>query len=579
MRRFARLWVGAALGFALAACGAQDASDSPGLGGEGFADAGLADSPGGSGGGFASGDAGALAPEQEVEVAFEAPQAGRTSVYVPNPTTHRVAVVNASTFAVETIASGLSPTFAATVPGEDVAVVLNLGSGDASILRTSGDHTTVLRLPVGHDQNAIAIAPDGKHAVVYFEARAGTSTARGFQDVTVLSLTAGQESAQGVSVGFRPRSVQFSRDGEQAFVVTEDGVSIIDLTASDKGPVIARLVPLGDTLVGAASLDVRVIADGSHAVARREGDSSLRLVDLTSGTIQTLSLASLQAAAPQLPEGGIGDAGTDASEDAALVDAAVEPSRPLPAGSLELTDLDLSPDGTFALLVVRNAGALLRIPVPAGFSDPSLIDVQVIPNVLVGSVVVSKSGEIAALYTTAAPVEALVLVDLKSGTAPRIVKLRKTVRGVALSDSGSHAFVLHGKSLAQSGSDAERVRIAASEGYSLVDVARGFPKLQLTPAAVRERDVFVTPDASRVFALLRSDKDGVRSVHMADLASFQISILPLAKPPSSIGLVPGAMRVFIGHESSGGMVTFLDSVSGEVVHAVSGFELSGRVRQ
>ena len=45
-------------------------------------------------------------------------------------------------------------------------VVLNVGSGDASILRTSADHTTVVRLPVGHDQNTIAIAPDGKHAVV-----------------------------------------------------------------------------------------------------------------------------------------------------------------------------------------------------------------------------------------------------------------------------------------------------------------------------------------------------------------------------------------------------------------------------
>jgi len=581
MAGFTRVWMGTILGLLLA-CG-DDTSDFPtgaaGPPGGDAADGGAGDNFGRGGGSTAADASTSLPPEVEVELPFETPQAGRTSVYVPNPATHRVAIVNASSFVIETVASGLGPTYAATVPGEDVAVVLNVGSGDASILRTVNDRTSVVRLPIGHDQNAIAIAPDGAHAVVYFEARSTASGARSFQDISVLSLAAGKESVQGVSVGFRPQGVQFSRDGEQAFVVTEDGVSVIDLNATDKGPVIARLVPLGDTLFGAASLDVLVVADGSYALARREGDSSLRLIDLTSGAIQPLSLASLQAAPAPLPDAGT-DAGVDAQvADAQIADAAIDPGRPLPAGPLELTDLDLSPDGTFALLVVRNASALLRIPIPAGFTNPALIDVQVIPDALVGSVVVSASGGVAALYTTAAPVEALVLVDLKQGTVPRTVKLRKTVRAVALSESGSHAFVLHNKSQAPFGADAEQMRIAGSDGYSLVDVARGFPKLQLTSAAIRERDLFVTPDASRVFALLRNDAQNVRDVHMADLTSFQVKVFALAKPPSSIGLVPDANRVFIGQESSGGMVTFLDSVSGEVVHAVSGFELSGRVRQ
>lgn len=581
MGSFTPRWSAALLGLLLASCdsvaekGAGFAGSDPG----GATDAGGA-FPGNLGGGAQVGDGG-LAPELELEVAFEAPQAGRSVVFVPNPATHRVAVVNARTFAIETVASGLAPTYAATVPGEDVAVVLNVGSGDASILRTVDGRTSVTRVPVGHDQNAIAIAPDGAHAIVYFEARSGSSAARSFQDVSVLALGAGREGARSVSVGFRPRAVQFSRDGSQAFVITEDGVSIIDLRASDEAPVIARLVPLGDTLAGATSLDVRVIADGDYAIARREGDSSLRMVDLTSGAIQTLSLASLQALPVAQPDAGVGDAavldsGVDAAADA---DAGFDPTRPLPAGALDLTDLDLSPDGTYALAVIRNAGALLRIPIPAGFADPSSIEVLLIPEVLVGSVVVSKSGEIAALYTTAAQVEALVLVDLKSGSAPRTVRLRKTVRAVALSDNGAHALVLHGRSQVLPGADAEQARIAGSDGYSLVDVARGFPKLQLTPAAVRERDVLVTPDETRVFALLRSDKDNVRAVHMADLTSFHITTVQLAKPPSSLGLVPDAQRVFVGQESSGGMVTFLDSKSGDVVHAVSGFELSGRVRQ
>ena len=46
-----------------------------------------------------------------------------------------------------------------------------------------------------------------------------------------------------------------------------------------------------------------------------------------------------------------------------------------------------------------------------------------------------------------------------------------------------------------------------------------------------------------------------------------------------LGFVPDARKVFIGQESEGGMITFLDVESGEVARAVSGFELSGRVRQ
>jgi hypothetical protein len=66
---------------------------------------------------------------------------------------------------------------------------------------------------------------------------------------------------------------------------------------------------------------------------------------------------------------------------------------------------------------------------------------------------------------------------------------------------------------------------------------------------------------------------------MADLASFQVTSLALAKPPSSLGLVPGLNRLFVGQESEGGMITFVDAGSGQVAKAVSGFELASRIRQ
>jgi hypothetical protein len=535
-----------------------------------------------------------LPPEKEVDVAFDAPQAGRSMVYVPDPAANKVAVVDARTFAIESLASGRAPTYAATVPGQDIALVLNVLSRDVSILRTAAGKTTVKRLPVGHDQNAVAIAPDGQHAVIFFDARRSTQLAQSFQDVSVVNLVPGAETVRGVSVGYRPRSVQFSRDSRRAFVITEDGVSVIDLAATDTAAIIGNLVPVGDKVGEPVSMDVQVVADGSFAVARRDGDPRLRLVDLQSGNIDTLALSSLQAPAPPVlpdagvPDGGGMDASLDAALDAGVLDAGTSDAGSadagayaLPFGPLDLSDLDIAPDGSFALAVVRNAGTFLRIPIPEGFRDPTRIVAQRIEGAAIGSVTVSKQGNVAALYTTISAIEALVLVDLKGSDPPREIRLRKAVRAVALSDSGSHALVLHTRSgSVPAGAAAnDESRIDASDGYTLIEVSRGVAKLQLTPTEVRERDLLVTPDASRVFMLLRNDTAQVHSVEMADLSSFQVERIELAKPPTSLGLIPDAERLFVGQQSEGGMITFLDAKSGEVVHAVSGFELSGRVRQ
>jgi DNA-binding beta-propeller fold protein YncE len=168
--------------------------------------------------------------------------------------------------------------------------------------------------------------------------------------------------------------------------------------------------------------------------------------------------------------------------------------------------------------------------------------------------------------------------DIQSDSAPRSVILRKAVKAVALSDDGTRALVLHAPVTGVSG-QAEDVRIDASEGYSVVDTVSGFAKLQLTSAALRERDLLITPDGARLFALLRDDVRGVRAVDMIDLSSFQVSSLALGKPPTSIGFLPGLSRVFVGQAGEGGLITFLDAQTGTRLRDVSGFEIASRIRQ
>jgi hypothetical protein len=184
---------------------------------------------------------------------------------------------------------------------------------------------------------------------------------------------------------------------------------------------------------------------------------------------------------------------------------------------------------------------------------------------------------VAALYTTASPVEGLVLVDLGESPAVRSIRLRKAVRAVAFSDDGSRALVLH-TAETNAGSD-EDARIDASEGYSLLDTEAGFAKLELTPARIREHQLLLTPDARRLFMVLRADAGGVRALQMADLESFQVRTEALAQPPLSLGLLPGLSRVFVGEENPGGRITFFDQETGGLVAALTGFEIASRIAQ
>lgn len=491
-------------------------------------------------------DAG-LPVEQEQPLSFETPRAGKTSVYVPDPLTNRVAVVNASNFKVENVPVGTQPRYAVTVPGEDIALVLNVGTQDAALLRTSAQGvTTPLRLDVGHDANAIAIAPDQQHALVFFNAALSSSTgADSFQDLTVIDLAPGAERSRRVSVGFRPRGVEFTADGKRAFVITEDGISVLDFAALDTGPKILPLVALGDTLASAQSIDVQVTPSGAFALARRDGESDIRLVDLATGGIETLALGGASA------DGGVG---------------------------AELTDLDLAPDGSFAIAVLRDRGVLVRIPIPEGFRDAMTRREIANGGTLIGSVTLAASGTRAIGYTTAAPIESVTVFDLSADLPPRGIRLRKAVRAVALSDDGTRALVLHSSEGTLMAGQDEDARIDASEGYSLVDTGSGFAKLQLTAVRANANGLLLTPDGKRVFTLLAGGS--VKSVEMADLDSFQVVSRELSTTPSSLGFVPGSEqpRVFVGQTGNGG-ITFLDALSGAPVRTVSGFEIASRIRQ
>ncbi|MFI5308969.1 MAG: YncE family protein, partial [Polyangiales bacterium] len=153
-----------------------------------------------------------LPPEMPVKLDFELPQASQRFVYAANPKGGTVSIIDATTQNIQTLETGDKPTFLRTLAGTDNAIVLNVGSNDATILRTPDQGATTSTVPVFAGANAIAVAPDGKHAVVYFNASYSTAgnDSGSFQDVTVITLADGADTATGMTVGFSPRDVAFT---------------------------------------------------------------------------------------------------------------------------------------------------------------------------------------------------------------------------------------------------------------------------------------------------------------------------------------------------------------------------------
>jgi hypothetical protein len=95
----------------------------------------------------------------------------------------------------------------------------------------------------------------------------------------IAALSPGHEGSVALTVGFRPRAVQFDAAGAHAFVITEDGVSVIDLAdAIGHGPRIVPPIAVAAPGVSPDDLEVQVVATGNYAAVRQAGHAGVRVV-------------------------------------------------------------------------------------------------------------------------------------------------------------------------------------------------------------------------------------------------------------------------------------------------------------
>lgn len=470
-------------------------------------------------------------PEVEVEPDFGAPEGSPNYVYIPAAGTDRIVRVSGQTLKVSLIEVSSQPTVLQVIPGIDAAVALHRGSDEAAIIRSSEAGDNVVLLPVIAHCNALAMAPSGSHAVVWYDharAKAGDPVGS-FQALSLLQLTAGQEKSLSVSVGFRPRSVTFAKGGAQALVVTDDGVSILELAKVKDGDIVAS-VPLSKT-IGKADREVLISDDGQWAVVREAGSTKLGLVHLPSKKIGEVDLGAVP------------------------------------------TDLDLVPGGASALAVLRDAGQVAMVTLPAQVTDTFEFKLADLGGAPLGLARLTEDGKTALLYTSVAGIEQVATLDIATGNVTPVA-IKKTIDNVLLVPGTRKAILLHKPGAGPGYSDPTEKFVDDSQGYTLYDLDTGYTKLVLTPVKPLEVALSQAPD--KAWLLLPDPKGLAHLVQEADLTSFQTVDRQLGSAPEHGRYLQKAGVVAVTQTHPSGRITFLDAKTGQA-KTVTGFELNGQV--
>lgn len=511
--------VAMALAMAMAACGMSSNDSMSGFDG--------AFAPSANGG--ATGSDGTLPPgqEREVESDYEAPVATGHYVWVANPKSGRVAYVDAATLEVHTVEAGNGPTYVSSVPAQtdDAALVLNVLSQDATLLRATKDGIATKTFPVAARANSVAYSTDGRYAIAWADARKVDQAPRteGFQDLTILDLVSGTSFV--VAVGYRPVAVGFAAGTSHAYAVTQDGIAILEASGT---PAVTSNVAVSDTPnEDPGSRDVSVTPDGKIALIRRDASSAVTVVSLESGKRASVTLPG------------------------------------------DVTDLDLTDLGDKAIATIRDTSQVAILPVPAILDDPATFETVPITGETVGSVVLPPGGLKALLYTNAFDAERLTILDLAQTPPPfRTVRLYSPVLAVFSSPDANHAVVLHDRT--QASSDGTPGTPGA---FSVVPVGSALPAkivaTQAPPAAVAVVD-------DRAVVAERDDVSKVFGAYLVKMPSLMVDRLPLASPPIAVGVVEGAKRAFVSQQHPEGRLTFVDLDTG-AARTLTGFELSARV--
>jgi hypothetical protein len=495
-----------------------------------------------------------VTPERELEASFQAPVVTGRYVWTANPASGRVAVIDADTFEIRSGQAGNRPTYIAGLEfptGARRALVINAGADDASLLDLTDTGIEARHVPLHQGADSWSVSPDRRFAIAWTDVKKAGSVdpTDGFQDITVLDLGERDAlTATRLTVGYRPSAIFFDAESRRAFAVTEDGISVVDLTT---GAVqLSQLVPLPSR--ARTQPDVSITADGSRALARLDGSPVLYDIDLANGQTRELTL-----------DGVITDLdlSADGSRAVAVIRSVTIGSEPDAGVAGDAGEPDAGAPEAPASSPVSEA---VFIDIPTGLTDPAARRTLSVPGGGMGSVALSRDGSRAVLFSNALGSGRVTLVgpDLDF----RTVDLIAPVRAVFVTADASHALALQDP---PSGS----IKKGAFSILSLANVRA--PKLVAADAPA-ELVALDADNSGRAVVTVSDPNTNVFGAYFVRMPSLQVDFTPLPSRPLSSGTVPAAQKAFIAQEHPEGHITFIDLGEGQS-REITGFELSAKV--
>lgn len=483
---------------------------------------GAAEEPNTSGGAGAADADDGLGSETENNAPLLVPALTNRYVFVANPDRNTVTRIDVDSLQVITANVGVEPIVVQTSADYSKAVTFNMGSSSVSVI--DANSLEVTDVDVRSNLNQLKMSPDGVWAICYHdlagEAVNNTSGAFSYNAISIVNLE--NFSHFEAIAGSFPRDVQFTADSSMAVVISDDYLAVLDLRGTEPQ---LRRIAITDNLIHPPSAEEVILdPEGRYALIRQYGVEQLVLVDLRT------------------------------EED---------PISYLTVGA-NPTDMDISPDGTQAMVVARVDKEIWIYDL----QDPTLApEVLSLPESEVfGALLLSENGEKGVLYSTASGQSRIGIWDRLSNT----ISLRSTVKPVSaveMSPNSDTAILFHPK---MNGDVASSSLYYNYYALSLVDVEDGFSSAYRLQA---EPDAFASSVDGQWGYYTMKDQPYLEIVRYQDFVPEE---LRLPSIPVHLGAFPESNTIYISQQHDLGRISFYSSEE-QRLQTITGFELNAAI--
>ena len=554
-------------GFSLSA---DKASDTGAYGGA--ADEG----DGGAGGGGPGGSGGAdtadinLGGEQEDDFLRLLPAATDKYVFVANPARNTVTRIGSTSLEVITVEVGANPAVVQTTPDYQRAATFNQDSDDVSIIDAAT--LNVETVPVRENFNNMVMSPDGRWVICYHdqaidEQTNGSGGVSSYNEISLVDLEGAIHLPQ--VVGFQPVQIKYSGDSSLAVVVSDENLAVIDLTVEEPVPVLVQIAEdLGNP---PAAEEVVITPDGSYALVRQYGVNELVVVDLRTLSVQRVAAGDNPTDLDLSPDGDFAVVVARSSKELHVFDiasftgasAATGPGGPGGPGGPDTGDtggLDTAVEDTGGEDTGGDTGG-------AAFPTDASLVLSLPEDEIIGSLLFAPSGDKAILYTTASLEARYHVWDLATDDIA-VHLLEKPIRSMSISPTGESMLVFHTEADADDADPASP--FFGEEALTIIDL----DDFRSNPLLLEDKPkAYANSNDGRWGYFVMEDLPWLIAIEYSTLLFEPVQLFSEAV---HVGVMPDTSYAYVNQTHDLGRISFYEPDE-EILETITGFELNAGI--